>query len=86
MTILKHFHKKAFKKNYITIKNVIALNLYIDIWISVWKKVDDESFLHDKVFVLKTIFCKNRNIFLKNVQIGNIFVVNPSPKYFNANI
>ncbi len=40
--------------------------------------IDDESFLHDKVFMLKTIFCKNSYIFLKNVRIGNIFVVSPN--------
>ncbi len=47
---------------------------------------DDERFLHDKVFVLKKHFCKNSYIFFKNVQIGNIVVINPSPKHVNANI
>ncbi len=36
--------------------------------------------------IKNTIFCKNSYIFIKNVRTGNIFVVNPSPKYFNANI
>ncbi len=31
--------------------------------------VNDESFLHDKVFVLKTVFCKNSYIFLKMSEL-----------------
>ncbi len=53
---------------------------------SVWKKVDGESLVHEKVFVLKNIFCKNSYIFFKNDPIENIFVLNPSPKYCNANM
>ncbi len=53
---------------------------------SVWKKVDGESLVHDKVFVLINIFCKNSYIFFKNNPIENIFVLNPSPKYCNANM
>ncbi len=37
-------------------------------------------------FVLKNIFFKNSYIFFKNDAIENIFVVNPSPKYCNANM
>ncbi len=49
-------------------------------------KVDGESLVHDKDFVLKKMFCKNSSIFFKNYPIENMFVVNPSPKYCNANM
>ncbi len=48
--------------------------------------VGAKSLVHDKVFVLKNIFCKNSYIFFKNGQIENIFVFNPSPNYCNANM
>ncbi len=53
---------------------------------SIWKKVDGESLVHDKVFELKNIFCKNSYIFFKNYPIENIFVLNSSPKYCNGNM
>ncbi len=68
-------------------KNVITLNLYIDINELVYeRRFMMKLFSMTKFCVKKIIFCKNSCIFFKNVWIGNIFVVNPSPKYFNANI
>ncbi len=51
----KYFHKKVLKKkNCITIKkSYSSKSIHWYQWISVWKKVDDERFLHDKVFVLQ---------------------------------
>ncbi len=82
------FHKNAFfnQKNCITIKKgYSSKSLHWYQWISVWK-VDDENFLHDNVFMLKKHLLQKQLIFFKDVWIENIFVVNPSPKYFNANI
>ncbi len=54
---------------------------------SVWKKVDGESLVHDKVLCKKKKkIAKNSYIFFKNDPIENISVLNPSLKYCNANM
>ncbi len=46
-------------------KKVIALNLYIGTNVfSVWQKVDGESLVYDKVFVLKKHFLQKYIYFL----------------------
>ncbi len=71
-----------FPKNGGTMKNVIALNLYIGTNVLVYDKRLMVK-VHDKVFVLKNIFCKNSYIFFKNDPIQNIFMLTSSPKYYN---
>ncbi len=72
-------------KNGGTMKNVIALNLYIGTHVLVYER-RLMVIVYDKVFVFKNIFCKNSYIFFINDPIENIFVLNPSPKYCNANM
>ncbi len=75
------------KNNYITIqKGYSSKSLHWYQRISVWKKVDDESFLCDKVFMLKSHLLQKHLYLLKKCLNWKYFVVNPSPKYFNANI
>ncbi len=82
------FHKAFFIKIIVLqSKNIIALNFYIDINELVYeRRLMMKVFYMAKFLCSKAIFCKNRCIFFKNVRIGNIFVENPCPKYFNADI
>ncbi len=62
-------------------KKVIALNLYIGINVLVY-----ERRLMVKVLVHKKTNSAKIAVFFKNDPIENIFVLNPSPKYCNANM
>ncbi len=82
----KTAHDKVFFKFWGTMKNVIALNLYIGTNVLVYERRLMVKVWSMTKFLCKKHFCKNSYIFFKNDPFENIFVLNPSPKYCNANM
>ncbi len=79
-------HDNVFKKKNsqeglcIAIKNIYSSkSLHWYQWISVWKKVHDESFLHDKVCVKKPSFAKEAVSSLKMSELEILLRLTQAP-------